>query len=67
MVNVVIIMWQGVIEDIAVFNKESDAFEFFKKETEVSYEEYKSRIKEVDTETILGDYAGSNIYEVKVE
>jgi hypothetical protein len=67
MINVVIILWQGIIEDVKAFNKEADAFEFFKQETGVSYEEYKSRIQEEDTETILGHYAGSNIYEVKVE
>ena len=66
-VNVVIIMWQGLIEDVAGFKDEADAFRFFQKETSVSYEEFKKRSETEDSENILADYAGSNIWEADVK
>ena len=66
MINVVIIMWQGLIEDVRAYRDEAAAFRFFQEETKVSWEEYSRRIKTEDSETILADYAGSNIYETEL-
>ena len=66
MINVIIIMWQGLIEDVHAYKDEADAFRFFQEETKVSWEEFKRRRDTEDTETILADYAGSNIYEVEL-
>ena len=67
MVNVVIIMFQGVIEDVKVFREETYAFKFFEEQTNVSCEVFKARIDSEDSETIRADYAGSNIWEVTVK
>jgi hypothetical protein len=67
MINVVIIIWQGVIEDVKAFREEDNAFAFFEQETHISYKDFKTRIETEDVETILADYAGSNIWEIKVE
>lgn len=67
MVNVVIIMWQGVIEDVKVFWNPAIAEGFFATSTNVAWSDFKSRIETEDSETILGNYAGSNIWELKIE
>lgn len=66
MINVVIIMWQGLIEDVKAFWDEAAAFAFFKDETGVHWQEFVERKDTEDTETILSDYAGSNIYETEL-
>ena len=67
MVNVVIIMWQGSIEDVKVFRESQAAEGFFTTETKVAWSEFKARIETEDSENILADYAGSNIWESKLE
>ena len=67
MVNVVIIMWQGLIEDVKVFKESKPAEDFFTKETDVAWSEFMARHDTEDSETILADYAGSNIWEVNLE
>lgn len=67
MVNVVVLLWQGVIQDVAVYKDEADAFAFWEEETGVPYEEFKERAKTDDSEDILGDYAGSNIWELSIK
>jgi len=67
MVNVVVIQWQGLIEDVLVFKNEADAFSHFKEATGVSYEDFKERSKDEDSENILTNYAGSNIWELKIK
>ena len=67
MVNVVILLWQGLIEDVQVFKEEADAFAFWEEQTGVPYEEFKERIADEDSENILSDYAGSNIWELKIK
>ena len=66
MINVVVIMYQGVIEDVKAFRDETDAFHFFEQETGVAWTEFKERIEKEDTEMVLGDYAGSNIWEINI-
>ena len=68
MIHVVVILWQGCVEDIAAFNQESGATKFFGQETHVPWEEYtKRRCEKEDAETILGDYAGTNIWELNIQ
>ena len=67
MINVVVIVYQGLIEDVKAFKGENGAFRFFEQETGVAWAEYEKRIEDEDTEAILADYAGSNIWEIKVE
>lgn len=67
MVNVVVLLWQGVIQDVAVFKDEADAFAFWEEETGVPYQEFKERIGVDDSEDILGDHAGSNIWELEIK
>ncbi len=66
MVNIVIIMWQGVIEDVRAYQEEGDAFVYFELETQTSWKQYQRLRETEDCETILGDYAGSTIYEVRL-
>jgi len=66
-VHVVIIMFQGLIEDVAAFNKTPDATHFFEQETKVSWPEFEKRIETEDSETVLADYAGSTIYDLKLK
>ena len=67
MINVVVILWQGLIGDVLAFKDEADAFSHFKEATGVSYEEFKERVKSEDSENILADYAGSNIWEINLK
>lgn len=66
MINVVVIVYQGLIEDVQAFRDETRAFHFFEQETGVAWAEFKKRIETEDTETVLADYAGSNIWEIKI-
>ena len=66
-VNLVVIMFQGNIEDVKVFKDSGDAEKFFTEQTGETYERYSERLKDEDTDTILGNYAGSNIWELKIE
>ena len=68
MIHVVVIIWKGNLEDIAAFNQESDAIKYFSQEAHVPWEEYtKRRCDGEDTDTILGDYAGCNIWELNIQ
>ncbi len=67
MINVVVIMFGDLVEDVSAYKNESDAKEFFEKQTSVNFDVFAKRIKDEDTETILGAYAGSNIYEVELK
>jgi hypothetical protein len=66
LINIVIIVYQGLIEDVQAFRDETRAFRFFEQETGVAWTEFKERCDKEDTETLLGDYAGSNIWEIKI-
>jgi len=65
-INIVIIMYQGVIDDVKAFRDEINAFRFFEQETGVAWTGFKERTDTEDTETVLADYAGSNIWEIRI-
>ena len=66
MINVVVIMYQSIIENVKVFRDDASAFSFFEQETGVAWSEFEERSENEDNETILADYAGSNIWEVRI-
>ena len=67
MVNVVVIMFQGNIEEVKVVWRNEGAYQFFQEKTGVAWAEFSRRCENQDSETILGNYAGSNIWETELE
>lgn len=67
MVYVVIIIYQGLVVHVRSFREEKPASRYFEKETGVSWEDYNSRKDSEDNETILKDYAGSDVCHLNVE
>lgn len=62
MINVVIIMWGGLVEKVEAFRKDSDAYDFFERETHISWKDFTKRLAHNESsETILRDHAGSDI------
>lgn len=68
MINLVIIIWGGLIEDVKAFRKDSDAFDFFEEKTHVSWKDFTERLAHNESsETILRDYTGSDIRVIPVQ
>lgn len=65
-INVVAVVYHGVVDEIAVIHDAEQAQTFFQARTEVPWDEFAKRIDTEDSETILADYAGSNIWEVEI-
>lgn len=66
MIHIVVIFYQGIITDVQAFTDPKEAADFFKDQTEVSWEEFKRRVEDEDTENILGDRADSYIFDVEL-
>ncbi len=67
MINVVLILFQDIIEEVEAFKNEADAKAFFERHTGVNFDVFKQRVQDEDTETIFGVYAGSNIWGIELK
>ena len=64
MINLVIIVFQGLIEDVKVFKSERDAISFWEQETGQNWPGFAAWTPS-ERHTIMGDYDGSTIWELE--
>ncbi len=66
MIHIVIIIYQGLVQEVAAYKNRIDALLYFKQATGVTNEALHERSKVEDAENILGQYAGSDIWNINV-
>ena len=65
-VDVLVIMYQGVIDGVEVYFDELEALQAFERETGMLWPEYLRRTKTEDIEAVLGGVAGTRLYVTEV-
>jgi len=66
-VTVLVVMYQGVIESVYVYQDSERAEEEFYRETFITWSDMLSRAKKESAEAILGDYVGTMLFDAELE
>jgi len=66
-VTVLVVVFQGVIESVYVYQDSESAEEEFYRETFIRWSDMLFRAKKESAEAILGNYAGTMLFDVEVE
>jgi len=66
-VTVLVVVYQGKIENVYVYGNSHHAKEGFWRETMITWSDMLFRAKKESAESILGDYAGTMLFDAEVE